>query len=490
MQRDISTRETEWSFEQAGKPFDKAAYTAALPLNLRRNIVHEIDRLIGEIIYSEIRNPRWHKDRQELFIRYLANLRIADEQCVPVRLSRRAKDYTSNKFGYRLIIDLLDRMLEVGLIEQAIGHFNRENGWECGDQTRIWATCGLLQLYAVINPDEIVLEPPDLVQIRKRQTYLQKLKGQEARQLPVPRNRRVRLVLFQLEHYGELMQHTKVVFHKRPGNIELKELNKLVEVFTLYNYDKLRVLEFPYCPTQYSRTSDYRDRGTELGGPGPRVQELQESRETHTGNIAAILKYKHLYRVFTDNLKLGGRYYGASWQMFSENLRKHLFINGYPVVEWDFSGLHLRMLYHLEGMDYPGDPYAFGSRQETPYLKLVSLVMINKKTRQGLLRAMKKTFAANQLEIPPDEYIEHMVARFDGFHDRINRYFCSDIGLKLQYSDSQITSDILDYFLERGIPVLPIHDSYIVAERYEDELYEIMREKYRDRMGFDPIIHR
>jgi len=102
---------------------------------------------------------------------------------------------------------------------------------------------------------------------------------------------------------------------------------------------------------------------------------------------------------------------------------------------------------------------------------------------------MKKTFAANQLDIPPDEQIERMVARFNTAHDQINRYFCSDIGLRLQYLDSQITSDILDYFLERGIPVLPIHDSYIVAEQYEDELYEVMRDKYRDRMGFDPVVH-
>jgi hypothetical protein len=175
--------------------------------------------------------------------------------------------------------------------------------------------------------------------------------------------------------------------------------------------------------------------------------------------------------------------------MLSEELRKYLFIDGSSVVELDYSGHHLRMLYHLDGMDYKGDPYGFGSEQERPYLKLVSLVMINKKTRQGLLRAMKKTFAANQLEVPPDEYIEYMVARFDGFHDLISRYFCLDIGLKLQHLDSLITSDILDYLLDRGIAVLPIHDSYIVAEPYEDELYEVMREKYRDHTGFDPVIH-
>jgi hypothetical protein len=461
MQHDIPTRETGWSLEQTGKPFDKAAYVAALPLNLRRNIVHEIDRLVAGSIYDHIKDPRWRKNRQELFTRCLANLRIADEQCIPVRLSQRRGDYSTKEYGYRVV-----------LIDWAKGHFNRENGWECGDQTRLWTTHRLLELYAVINPDEIVLEPPDLVQVRKRQTYLQKLKGQEALGLPAPKNRRVLRMVRQLEHYGELLQQTLIVFHKGPGDLDLKELNKLVELFRRYNYDRLRVLELPMSPIVYSRSADTRTkysqyRRTEYREVSPGV--VLENRKTHTGNIAAILKYKQLHRVFTDNLKLGGRYYGASWQMFSENLRKHLFINGYPVVEWDFSG-------------------RFGSRQERPYLKLVSLLMINKKTRQGLLRAMKKTFAANQLDIPPDEQIERMVARFNTAHDQINRYFCSDIGLRLQYLDSQITSDILDYFLEKGIPVLPIHDSYIVAEQYEDELYEVMKEKYRDHMGFDPVI--
>jgi hypothetical protein len=491
MQHNIPTRETERSFEQAGKPFDKAAYMAALPLNLRRNIVHEIDRLVAGSIYDHIKDPRWRKNRQELFTRCLANLRIADEQCIPVRLSQRRGDYSTKEYGYRVVASLLEKMFEAGLIDWAKGHFNRENGWECGDQTWLWTTHRLLELYAVINPDEIVLEPPELVQIRKRQTYLQKLKGQEALGLPAPKNRRVLRMVRQLEHYGELLQQTLIVFHKGPGDLDLKELNKLVELFRRYNYDRLKVLEFPMSPIVCGRSADTlteysQYRRTESRELSPGV--VLENRKTHTGNIAAILKYKQLHRVFTDNLKLGGRYYGASWQMFSENLRKHLFINGYPVVEWDFSGLHLRMLYHLEGMDYKGDPYGFGSRQERPYLKLVSLLMINKKTRQGLLRAMKKTFAANQLDIPPDEQIERMVARFNTAHDQINRYFCSDIGLRLQYLDSQITSDILDYFLEKGIPVLPIHDSYIVAEQYEDELYEVMKEKYRDHMGFDPVI--
>jgi hypothetical protein len=468
---------------------------AALRLNLRRNIVHEIDRRVAESIYDHIKDTRWRKDRQELFTRYLANLRIADEQCVPVRLSRDSHYYSGKKFGYRQLIGMLERMLEVGLIEQAVGHFNRENGWECGDQTRIWPTYRLIELYAVINPDEIVLEPPDLVQVRKRQTYLQKLRGQEAVELPVPRNRRVRRMLSQLKRYGELLQQTTIVFHKRPGSMQLKELNKLVDMFTLYNYDKLRVLEFPFCPTYYSRTSDYRDRGTGLGRPGPRVQERLEDRETHTHNIAAVLKYKQPHRVFTDNLKLGGRYYGAVWQMFSKELRKHLFIDGSPVVEWDYSGLHLRMLYHREGMDYCGDPYDFGRPEWRSCYKLAALVLINKKTGHGLVNAIRKTFTENGLheefgiDILLDPVIEQMISDFEKAHNRINMYFCSDIGLRLQYFDSQITSDILDYFLEREIPVLPIHDSYIVAEQYEDELYEVMREKYRDRMGFYPIIH-
>jgi hypothetical protein len=302
----------------------------------------------------------------------------------------------------------------------------------------------------------------------------------------------------QLEHYGELLQQTLIVFHKRSGDLELKELNKLVELFRRYNYDRLRVLEFPMSPIVCGRSADTltkysQYRRTESRELSPWV--VLENSKTHTGNIAAILKYKQLHRVFTDNLKFGGRYYGAVWQMFSEELRKHLFIDGSPVVEWDYSGLHLRMLYHLEGMEYCGDPYDFGRPEWRSCYKLAALVLINKKTGHGLANAIRKTFTKNGLheefgiDILLDPVIEQMISDFEKAHNRINMYFCSDIGLRLQYFDSQITSDILDYFLDRRIAVLPIHDSYIVAEHYKQELYEVMKEKYRRYMGFDPVIH-
>ena len=38
--------------------------------------------------------------------------------------------------------------------------------------------------------------------------------------------------------------------------------------------------------------------------------------------------------------------------------------------------------------------------------------------------------------------------------------------------------DVLSHFAKRGIPVLPVHDSFIIATGYGDELKEVMQKVY------------
>lgn len=71
-------------------------------------------------------------------------------------------------------------------------------------------------------------------------------------------------------------------------------------------------------------------------------------------------------------------------------------------------------------------------------------------------------------------------------HIRINKFLNSDIGLTLQYKDSKIAEDILKHFTKKGIPCLPIHDSFIVPNKYKDELIETMHEVYIKHFGFKP----
>ena len=39
-----------------------------------------------------------------------------------------------------------------------------------------------------------------------------------------------------------------------------------------------------------------------------------------------------------------------------------------------------------------------------------------------------------------------------------------------------------------GIPCLPVHDSYVVPEEYEDTLIQAMVEEYEKEMGRPPVI--
>lgn len=71
-----------------------------------------------------------------------------------------------------------------------------------------------------------------------------------------------------------------------------------------------------------------------------------------------VINSKKLYRVFNNNsFDQGGRFYGAFYQTMPKDLRKDILINGEPTVELDYAAHHVRIPYHLEGVDYREDPY-------------------------------------------------------------------------------------------------------------------------------------
>jgi len=44
--------------------------------------------------------------------------------------------------------------------------------------------------------------------------------------------------------------------------------------------------------------------------------------------------------------------------------------------------------------------------------------------------------------------------------------------------DSRIALDVLDHFAKQNIPILAIHDSFIVQDKYKNELWQIMENTY------------
>ena len=91
------------------------------------------------------------------------------------------------------------------------------------------------------------------------------------------------------------------------------------------------------------------------------------------------LNREHLHRVFSrKSFKKNGRAYGALHQNLPKHMRPYIHINGEKTAEVDYSAYHIRMLYHMEGIDYKEDPYLVcGGKDLRDTFKAVGLIAIN-----------------------------------------------------------------------------------------------------------------
>ena len=62
-------------------------------------------------------------------------------------------------------------------------------------------------------------------------------------------------------------------------------------------------------------------------------------------------------------------------------------------------------------------------------------------------------------------------------HPKLEPLFGTGIGLKFQRLDSDIAEATMLHFARKDIPV---HDSFIIFEKYEDELRNVMKENLRE----------
>ena len=66
---------------------------------------------------------------------------------------------------------------------------------------------------------------------------------------------------------------------------------------------------------------------------------------------------KFVRRVFyRADWNLGGRFHGGWWQSIKEDWRKQIYINNEATIEQDYSGLHVNLLYDLQGLEPQRDP--------------------------------------------------------------------------------------------------------------------------------------
>jgi hypothetical protein len=176
-----------------------------------------------------------------------------------------------------------------------------------------------------------------------------------------------------------------------------------------------------------------------------------------------------MHRVFNNGtFEQGGRFYGGWWQSIPKDYRKYITIDYKPTIELDYSGHHLRMLYAIENLTPPDDPYDIPKFARNDQ-KTACLIMINAADLEDSIGAIHGE-GISKAEL----LIEAIKTR----HSAISKYFFSEEGNKLMNKDSMIAERLMLRMLERGATVLPLHDSFIVRNSYADELEEIMKEEF------------
>ena len=216
---------------------------------------------------------------------------------------------------------------------------------------------------------------------------------------------------------------------------------------------------------------------------------------------------------------LGGRFYGGWWQQISKELRPDIMINDKPVVEIDFTAMHIALLQaqvaekpeldpvsvkdietqkksdlfqkfnasRLIGMDEipnaDDDPYTlnksiFPSKNDFDQRKAVKqliLKAINAKSRNSAFSAFRSRQATGDpLKKMKNIELSKLLDAFIEKHPELEPFLCTGKGLELMYLDSRIAESVIEQLTEKSIPVLCVHDSFIVVHDKKNELLRAM----------------
>ena len=190
-----------------------------------------------------------------------------------------------------------------------------------------------------------------------------------------------------------------------------------------------------------------------------------------------------LRRVFCRKLfDHGGRLYGP-WQNIPSAYRKRLTLNGEPVAEPDFDYLHAQLLYAMIGrsIDKDFDPYRDDEAFPRSYGKLALLIGVNARTPQAAIHALAGEIQKHRKEDFLDVlYASAIFRRVKAINEPIKQFIGSDQGVRLQKIDGDLAIRVIQACMKDGIPVLPVHDSFIVPERYKCRTNEHMARELAD----------
>ena len=200
---------------------------------------------------------------------------------------------------------------------------------------------------------------------------------------------------------------------------------------------------------------------------------------------------KFVRRVFNGgtegNWELGGRFYGGWWQQIDKKLRPKIYINDHPTLEVDFNALHPNLLANETGDPLEDDPYDLGElllpdvlttpKIQRKYVKKLVLMAINSDDDKIAYAALRNSDRKDKLgQSLTNEQLAILLNKFVEKYPSLGDSLNTGQALRLMGIDGRIANLVLDHFTQKNIPVLCIHDSFIIQFDKEPELRRILDE--------------
>ena len=209
------------------------------------------------------------------------------------------------------------------------------------------------------------------------------------------------------------------------------------------------------------------------------------------------------YRVFNGgSFELGGRFYGPWWVTLSKDARGNITLNGEKTIELDYSSIGIHLLYSQENLNYydlngnNSDPYTLKGidPEEREVNKKIITFALNMspedRHRKFVYTVRKKIKKTNDersilgikklLKVPTPREVHKRLRIFKKENVPIEHYLFTSVGTKLQFKDSCIAESVVERMVSMRVPILVVHDSFIVQYRNRELLRKLMSHVFRE----------
>jgi len=478
----------------------------AIPLRTEYILNDETDEIVRKV-YDDLKLPVSNK-RSTQVRRFkalkciLGNLLHGAVYDNPVRYSRKANNYSTapyppDWYTYRIVIPLLNGLRDRRWITEKKGYWDQDDdmGWE----TRAYPNGKLREFF-----DENLLSLVNnlvYVPIPNREIILRHGKRKE---IPFEETGETKQWRYDIKDYNSSIPPLAVNVKDLPRELKEKYINRVFSlgrgiylpspsIFELKN--SILTQDDPLLKDMFSLYIENCDDNR---------LSLYTLELLLTGNDSPVLlRQEQIYRVFNGSWRTGGRFFGPTYQGFSEEVRDCIFIEGEPTVEKDYSGMQLGMALNKAGIPFTQDPYYRITRGDSEFREVFKMVgnaalcsrdLNGYEGRTRAIWALNKKIRDRKLEMPVGLKSNTAIDEFLEAYPEIKGMCFKGLGLELQFIESRIMNRIIKRLLSRGIFPLVIHDSVRVQKSSLEDLELVMEEEYEKVMleytgqRFKPVI--